>query len=88
MKKIKNKSFTAAVISLQEGRTITLPARSSADISDEDFESPEIQRLFEERSIIVLPEGVELPKTEAAAARQPEAVAAPEPKRKGRGPQS
>ena len=93
MKKVKNKSFTGVAISLQGGRTLTLAARGSAEISDADFENPEIQRMFKARSIIVLSESAESPK--AASEPAPEAAASSEPKakpegagteKKGRGP--
>lgn len=54
--KIKNKSWSQLVLSLAEGKSMTLPARGSVDISEEDFRTPECQRLFAERAIIVLPE--------------------------------
>ena len=54
--KVKNKSFSQLVLPLPGGRALTLPARGSVDISDEDFASPACQRLFAERLLIVLPE--------------------------------
>jgi hypothetical protein len=54
--KVKNMSFSALEISLTDDRTLTLPARGSAEISDEDFASPQCQRLFAERLLIILPE--------------------------------
>jgi hypothetical protein len=54
--KVKNKSFSELVLSLPQGRSLTLAARGSADISREDFASPECQRLFAARMLIVLPE--------------------------------
>jgi hypothetical protein len=54
--KVKNKSFSELVVSFPQGRSLTLAARGSADISREDFASPECQRLFAARMLIVLPE--------------------------------
>jgi hypothetical protein len=54
--KIKNKSWSPLAISLPGARSMTLAARGTSEISAEDFQSPELQRLFEARSIIVLPE--------------------------------
>ena len=54
--RVKNKSFSELVVSLSQGRSLTLAARGSADISREDFASPECQRLFAARTLIVLPE--------------------------------
>ena len=57
--RIKNTSFSATVISLEGGATISLPARGSKDISNEDFKSPTVQRLFQDGRLIILPEGVQ-----------------------------
>jgi hypothetical protein len=54
--KIKNRSWSQLVLNLSEGKSITLPGRGSVDINEGDFNSPECQRLFAERAIIVLPE--------------------------------
>jgi hypothetical protein len=54
--RVKNKSFSQLMLSLPSGRSIPIPARGSVEISDEDFASPECQRLFAERTLIVLPE--------------------------------
>jgi hypothetical protein len=54
--KVKNKSFSPLVLSLPDDRALTLPARGSVEISAEDFASPECQRLFAERLLIILPE--------------------------------
>jgi hypothetical protein len=59
--RIKNRSFSALVVTLNGGRTITLPARGSHEISDEEFQTPEVQRLFNEGSLFVLPYDVQLP---------------------------
>ena len=62
--KVKNMSFSVLELSLTDDRTLTLPARGSVEISAEDFASPECQRLFAERLLILLPE----PKRPAAGA--------------------
>ena len=54
--KVKNKSFSQLVLPLTGGRALTLPARGSVEISEEDFASPACQRLFAERRLIILPE--------------------------------
>jgi hypothetical protein len=54
--KVKNTSFSRLVLPLTGGRALTLPARGSVEISDEDFASPACQRLFAARLLIVLPE--------------------------------
>ena len=54
--KIKNMSFSSRVVTLVGGKTLTLPARQSLDITEEEFRSPEIQRLFAEHGVILLPE--------------------------------
>jgi hypothetical protein len=54
--KVKNTSFSELVVSLPQDRSLTLAARGSAEISREDFASPECQRLFAARMLIVLPE--------------------------------
>jgi len=54
--RVKNKSFSELVLSLPQGRSLTLAARGSVDISREDFASPECQRLFAAQMLIVLPE--------------------------------
>ncbi len=63
--KIKNMSFSSRVITLAEKKTITLPARDSLDITEEEFQNPEIQRLFAERSIILLPQAQSQAKSQA-----------------------
>ena len=52
--KIKNTSFSQLVLSLPGGKSIQLAARGSKDISEEEFNSPACQRLFAQRTIIVL----------------------------------
>lgn len=59
--KIKNKDWSPRVITLGGGKTITIPARGTTEISEEDFNSPECQRLFTKRAIIVLPVSAETP---------------------------
>jgi hypothetical protein len=54
--KMKNMGFTAVQLPLTGGRALTLPARGSVEISEEDFASPACQRLFAERRLIILPE--------------------------------
>lgn len=54
--RIKNKSWGPLVISLPDGKSVTLGARGVGEISDEDFQNPEVQRLARAREIIVLPE--------------------------------
>jgi len=54
--KIKNKSWSPLVISLPGGKSLNLAARGISEISSEDFQSPECQRLAKSRTIIVLPE--------------------------------
>ncbi len=54
--KVKNTSFSQLVISLPGGTSIQIAARGSKDISEEEFNMPECQRLFKERKLIVLPE--------------------------------
>jgi hypothetical protein len=53
---VKNTTWSQLVLSLAEGKSLTLPARGSADIREDDFNSPECQRLFAARTIIVLSE--------------------------------
>jgi hypothetical protein len=53
---VKNMEFYIVQLPLSGGRALTLPARGSVEISDEDFASPACQRLFAERRLIVLPE--------------------------------
>lgn len=54
--RIKNKSWSPLVVSLPGGRSLTLAGRGTDEINAEDFESPEVQRLAQARTIIVLPE--------------------------------
>jgi hypothetical protein len=59
--RVKNKSWSPLAVSLPGGKSLTLAARGTSEISSEDFQSPELQRLFEARNIIVLPEEKEKP---------------------------
>jgi hypothetical protein len=59
--RIKNKSWSPLVVSLPGGGTLNLAGRGTKEISAEDFESPEVQRLAKTRTIIVLPEGKQKP---------------------------
>lgn len=59
--RIKNKQWSPQVISLPGGKSLTLAGRGANEISAEDFESPEVQRLVKTRSVIVLPEGKQKP---------------------------
>jgi pilus assembly protein FimV len=59
--RIKNKSWSPLVVSLPDGKSINLPARGIDEVSSEDFESPEFQRLSKSRAVIVLPEESEKP---------------------------
>jgi hypothetical protein len=54
--RIKNKSWSPQVVSLPGGKSLTLAGRGTEEVSAEDFESPEFQRLAKARLIIVLPE--------------------------------
>lgn len=65
MVKIKNMGFSQITISTAKDKTITLPGRCSKDISEEDFKTPECQRLFASHDIIVLPEGRQKPAVSA-----------------------
>ena len=83
--KIKNRSFSATVISLPGGRSLSLSGRGNAEISEDDFNSPEIQRLFTAGSVFVLPETA--PRPVAVEKNREEPVAAPdapEPERRVR----
>jgi hypothetical protein len=53
--KIKNKDWSPRVVTVSGGKTIRIPARGTTEISEEDFNSPELQRLFTKRVIIVVP---------------------------------
>lgn len=74
---IKNRSFSASVIALPEGRSLTLSGRCSAEISGEDFSSAEIQRLFAAGEIFVLPETTASPPGEAPEERDEKPAPAP-----------
>lgn len=76
--KIKNKEWSPLNISLPDGRSITLAARGINEISDEDFQSPEFQRLAKARTIIVLPE-------ESPKEKEKPGAALPEEKKKPSG---
>jgi hypothetical protein len=54
--KIKNKSWSPLVVSLPGGKSLTLAGRSIDEVSAEDYESPEFQRLVKSRTIIILPQ--------------------------------
>lgn len=83
--KIKNRSFSATMISLPGGSNLTLRGRESKEISEEDFNSPEIQRLFTAGIIFVLPETTPRPAPVEKKREEPKvAPAAPEPERKNR----
>jgi hypothetical protein len=86
--KIKNRSFSATVIPLPGGGSLPLPGRESMEISEEDFNSPEIQRLFTAGIIFVLPETAPRRVAAEKKSEEPEAApaapAAPEPERRGR----
>jgi hypothetical protein len=77
--KIKNKSWSPLAITLPNGKSLTLGARGSEEISTEDFQSPEFQRLFEQRSIIVLPQGGEKPASTESEANKPKPSPRPNP---------
>jgi len=74
--KVKNMSFSSRVVKLTEEKTLTLPARDSVDITEEEFQNPEIQRLFAERSIILLPQAQPQAKSQAKSQAQPKGQAA------------
>jgi hypothetical protein len=83
--KIKNRSFSATVIPLPGGGSLTLPGRGSGEMSEEAFSSPEIQRLFTAGIIFVLPETAPRPAPVEKKSEEPEAApAGPEPERKNR----
>ena len=54
--RIKNTGWSLLVIPLPKDKSISLPARGSTEINQEDFKSPECQRLFAKGTIILLPE--------------------------------
>lgn len=61
MMRIKNKSWSPVSVSLPDGRSLTLPARGTSEVNAEDFQSSELQQLFQSRSVIVLPEAQDKP---------------------------
>jgi hypothetical protein len=67
--RIKNKSWSPLVVSLPDGKSRTLAARGIDEVSAEDFQSPEFQRLAKSRTVIVLPEEEKKP---ADTGKEPE----------------
>ncbi|HEV2860971.1 MAG TPA: hypothetical protein VGX48_08200 [Pyrinomonadaceae bacterium] len=55
--RIKNRSWSPRVITLQGGKSLTLPGRGIGEISDEDYQGAELQRLAKSGDIAVLPGG-------------------------------
>ncbi len=57
MPTIKNMSYGALSIARGEDDPLTLGPRETADISDEEFDSDEIQRHLRDRRLLVVPGG-------------------------------
>jgi hypothetical protein len=74
MPTIKNMSYGPLSVPGNEGEPVTLGARETADISDTEFDSDEIQRHLRDRRIAVVPEA---PPEEWAPPEEAPAAAAP-----------
>lgn len=54
--RIKNTSWSPLVVTLPNGKSLSLAGRGIGEVSAEDFEDPELQRLAKSQAIVVLPE--------------------------------
>ncbi len=54
---VKNTLWTSQVINLPEGKSVTLPARGSAEMTAKDLSTAACQKLLAEGKITVLSEG-------------------------------
>lgn len=70
---LKNLHYGAIAITLDNGRTITLPAREIVEVSEDDFAQLAAHPHFTEGRIAALPSGV------AAPSRRPDRGSRPTP---------
>lgn len=69
--KFKNRSWSPRVITLQGGKSLTVPGRGIEEVSDEDFKGAEFQRLAKSGGIVALPEKKKKPVDKGGEPGQP-----------------
>lgn len=69
--RIKNARWGQLIVSVGGGKSLSLPGRGIEEISDEDFQSAEVQRLTLLGDIVVLPEEQEQTADKAHEPEQP-----------------